>query len=69
VPLFRRANYPEMYWGFEAGALAAVRRGETLFYRAMAHNSSPSALVPYEVRLAYNGDKGSGDSLAIPNVP
>ena len=34
-----RANYPEMYWGFEAGALAAVRRGETLFYRAMAHYS------------------------------
>jgi hypothetical protein len=69
VPLFRRANYPEMYWGFEAGALAAVRRGETLFYRAMAHFSSSSLLVSYEVHLAYNGDKGSADSRPIPNVP
>ncbi|WP_460715036.1 RHS repeat-associated core domain-containing protein [Nocardioides dilutus] len=69
VPLFHRANYPTMYWGFEAGALAAVRRGETLFYRAAAHYSSSSALVPYEVRLAYNGDKGAGDSATIPNVP
>jgi hypothetical protein len=57
-----------MYWGFGAGALAAVRRGETLFYRAMAYPSS-SALVPYEVHLTYNGGKGPADSLAIPNVP
>jgi hypothetical protein len=68
VPLFTRANYPEMFWGFEAGALAAVRRGETLFYRATAHYVG-SSLVPYNVRLAYNSDKGSGDSASIANVP
>jgi DNA/RNA non-specific endonuclease len=68
VPLFIKANYPAMYWEFEAGALAAVRRGETLFYRAEAHYVG-SSLVPYEVRLAYDSDKGSGDSDTIPNVP
>jgi len=50
------------------GALAAVRRGEALFYRAAAHYSG-SSLVPYEVRLAYNSDKGSADSATIPNTP
>jgi DNA/RNA non-specific endonuclease len=68
VPLFTNANYPTMYWGFAAGALAAVRRGETLFYRARAHDVG-SSLVPYKVRLADNSDKGSADSATIANVP
>ena len=68
VPLFRNANFQQMYWGFEAGALAAVRRGETLFYRATAHYAA-DPLVPYEVRLAYNSDKGAADSATIVNVP